>query len=175
MVVNRYAVFVLVLSIPLSAIAEQSAQTDAKLLSFVRHQVAVSMAELSDRIDECREKRSQSPVPTIQQDKLDIGKEMLAKSILYLSSRNMRHCVGAARLRAAYAIHNLATVLDRLGRATEIRAANQELLYPDLAELKNGATFFFLPANVKTYLNKNVGRKPFDPVKMMKINHIFHH
>lgn len=175
MAASRYLTVVLMLSIPGVAFAGHLSTLDDKLLSYMRHRVAVSMAELGDKIDQCREQRRQSPTPSINPAKVGIDKETLAASILYLSSRNMRLCLGAAQLQAAYAIHNFVTVLEALGQEDKkIRAANQELLYPDIKELKHGAVFYSLPENVKAYLNQAVGRKPFDPVKVMKVNHLFH-
>lgn len=181
MVAVRVLVLMIFLGLATSVVwAAEEAPTheQARVINYAKHNVALSMAELGDKIRICKEKRSKASTPDIDignKELRNISKKKLSRAILYLSSRNMYRCEGDSRLRASYDVQNLATVLSEYGKKEthDIKAANRGLLRPDISEMENGSVFFYLPEAAKQYLSQALGEKPFDPVKTMQANHLF--
>lgn len=149
-----------------------------RVINYAKHNVTESIAKLGDKIEACQKEREKAKTPDLDLKNPaieKISKKQLSEAILYLSSRNTAFCEGDTRIRASHDAQNLAAVLREYGSKGKdgIEAANKGLLRPDISEIKNGAVFFYFPEDTKKYLNKAVGKRPFDPVQTIKENRVF--
>ena len=179
MVVNKIKlrfIFIYVIFILAFSVSAESKLSDNDIFNLLHKNVAKSTAELGKVIETCEKKRLNSIVVLLN---VDLLKKLKAKNsdvivaLTYISFNNSFKCEKSARVNLAYDLGLLSSVKRQYkSNIKDINEIEDNLIYPSTKQIRLSIKYFNLPAKLKKYIKGTVGDKPFDLIKMLRINHL---
>ncbi|TRX72909.1 hypothetical protein [Pseudomonas mangiferae] len=137
-----------------------------QVVAAMQQDVAARMATFGERIEACRALRRQD-TPRLDRATLrgfQLSRDLLIDAIGHLSFRNRDACDREERLELAYALGALESVRRGYGMTDDPLVGDTlaKAVYPDRERQELALRYRGLPENVRAYLERAVGQKPFD-------------
>jgi len=179
MVANRIKlkfIFIYVFFIFAFSVSAESKVSDNDIFNFLHKNIAKSTAELGKVIESCEKKRLNSVAVLLNVDSL---KKLKAKNsdvilaLTYINFNNSFKCEKSARIKLAYDLGLLTSVKrQHQSNIKNINEIEDNLIYPSVKQIRLSIKYLKLPAKLKEYIRVTAGDKPFDLLKILRINHL---
>ncbi|NOQ79575.1 MAG: hypothetical protein GQ546_09265 [Gammaproteobacteria bacterium] len=144
------------------------------VINYVKRNIAISTARFGKKVKFCDEKRETEFILDSKYLKsINATKKDIIVGLVYLDYNNTFNCRSEAQLRFAYDIGMLASIQRgyNLDYKNTLDIASN-LIYPAIDnELEHVANYITLPLKLREYLEKSIGKKPFNLVQTVsKLN-----
>ncbi len=169
-------VFFYVIFISSFSISAESKISDNDVIDFLHKNIAKSTAVLGNIIDSCEKKRLNANIVVLNAKQLKILKAKNSDVIIaltHISFNNTFKCEKSTRVNLAYDLGLLASVKRQYqSKIKDLNEIEDNLIYPSVKQIRLSIKYLKLPVNMKKYIKGAVGDKPFDLIKVLRINHL---
>lgn len=157
-----------------SAIAGGPEISEADVLDAANKRFLGSIADLSATIESCSKTAEGRPAPVLKKSQLknlQAERQELLVGLSHLSFHNMFQCERQARLAAAYAAGTLVQVMGEAKIDTaDVKSVQQSMVHVPTEHIRYQLQYDQLKPDLRRYLEKTVGERPFDIIDTLEAN-----
>lgn len=150
-----------------------SSSNGDEVISFLKKEVAVSLKELGERIEDCEAQATNRKPPLLDRARLyelGAGAEDVMVALAYFNHVNAFRCDRDERLDLVYKLGILASAERQAGGENSGQNNYEELLFPPMDVIAYRLRYAELPAALQDYFNEVFGVEPFDLAETLKVN-----
>lgn len=163
----------IVIGLLFTSFSANSSANDDEVISFLKKEVAVSLKELGERIEECEARAASRKPPMLDSSRLSelgAGAEEVMVAVAYFNHINAFRCDRDERLNLVYKLGILATAERQAGNANADQQSYEELLFPPMDVIAYRLRYASLPAELRDYFADVFGVEPFDLTATLEAN-----